>query len=83
MRSYLAGKGRTKLPRSGFVQWFMNARHYLTNKTNIQGYDVVFLAGMHVLQRNYDVLRYDPLLQTGSLYDYKDTRFFLNVYLGN
>jgi hypothetical protein len=47
------------------------------------GYNIVLVMGMNLVQKDYDVLDYDPVYQTGRFFDSKNTRFFINVYAGN
>ncbi len=50
---------------------------------NVSGYNIALIMGMNLINSNYDVLNYDPLLESGHTYDGTDTRFFIKVYAGN
>lgn len=50
---------------------------------NVSGYNIALIMGMNLIDNDYDVLNYNPLLETGKKFDGTDTRFFIKVYAGN
>lgn len=55
----------------------------ISARDKYNGYNVALMLGMNFINKDYDVLDYNSLYQTGHLYDSKSTRFFINVYAGN
>lgn len=47
------------------------------------GYNVVLILGMNLVNKDYDILDYDKIYQTGHPFDSKNMRFFINLYAGN
>ncbi|MBL8029065.1 MAG: hypothetical protein JNL74_21765 [Fibrobacteres bacterium] len=47
------------------------------------GYNVVLILGMNLITKDYDILDYDNIYQTGYKADSDNMRFFINVYAGN
>jgi hypothetical protein len=47
------------------------------------GYNVALILGMNLVNKNYDILDYDVIHQTGHTFDSKNMRFFINLYAGN